>query len=150
MEGRFADVVDSADSSLKEYLDDRREAKTPARVVDILDILPVSSYVWKAAKVFHPHAEQREAFAADRLLRLLRGEVKSAIADLRRRATVRGLSGVDAKGIETVCGYFENNAERMRYDEYLSAGYPIATGVIEGACRRAIEDRMEQGGMRWT
>jgi hypothetical protein len=38
----------------------------------------------------------------------------------------------------------------MRYDEYLQAGYPIATGVIEGACRHVIKDRMEQGGMRWT
>ena len=61
-----------------------------------------------------------------------------------------GLSDADAKTIATVCGYFENNAERMRYDEYLAAGYPIATGVIEGACRHVIEDRMEQGGMRWT
>ena len=38
----------------------------------------------------------------------------------------------------------------MRYDEYLQAGYPIASGVIEGACRHVIKDRMEQGGMRWT
>ena len=50
----------------------------------------------------------------------------------------------------TVCNYFENNASRMRYDEYLAADYPIATGVIEGACRHVIKDRMEQGGMRWT
>ena len=141
---------DSADLSLQEFVDDRREAKKPVMVVDILDILHVSSYVWKAAKVFHPHAEQQEAFATDWLLRILRGEVKRVIADLRRRATVRGLSGADAKGIDTVCGYFENNAERMRYDAYLSAGYPIATGVIEGACRHVIKDRMEQGGMRWT
>ena len=141
---------DSADLSLQEFVDDRREAKKPVMVVDILDILHASSYVWKAAKVFHPHAEQQEAFAADRLLRILRGEVKRVIADLRRRATVRGLSGADAKVIATVCGYFENNAERMRYDAYLSAGYPIATGVIEGACRHVIKDRMEQGGMRWT
>jgi hypothetical protein len=49
-----------------------------------------------------------------------------------------------------VCNYFEKNAHRMRYDTYLQAGYPIATGVIEGACRHVIKDRMEQGGMRWT
>ena len=50
----------------------------------------------------------------------------------------------------TVCNYLANNAERMRYHEYLQAGYPIASGVIEGACRHIIKDRMEQGGMRWT
>lgn len=38
----------------------------------------------------------------------------------------------------------------MRYHEYLQADYPIATGVIEGACRHVIKDRMEQGGMRWA
>ena len=141
---------ESAKTCLKEFVDERREAKTPVAVVDILDILHVSSYVWKAAKVFHPHKEQQEAFAQDRLLQILRGEAKNVIAGLRRRATTMGLSEGDAKVIATVCGYFENNGERMRYDEYLAAGYPIATGVIEGACRHVIKDRMEQGGMRWT
>ena len=50
----------------------------------------------------------------------------------------------------TVCTYLENNAERMRYHEYLQAGYPIATGVIEGACRHLVKDRMERAGMHWT
>ena len=38
----------------------------------------------------------------------------------------------------------------MKYDEYLQAGYPIATGVIEGACRYLVKDRMERSGMRWS
>ncbi len=38
----------------------------------------------------------------------------------------------------------------MRYDEYLRRGYPIASGVIEGACRHLVKDRMERSGMRWT
>ena len=38
----------------------------------------------------------------------------------------------------------------MRYHEYLSQGYPIATGVIEGACRYLVKDRMERSGMRWS
>jgi hypothetical protein len=37
----------------------------------------------------------------------------------------------------------------MKYDEYLRAGYPIASGVIEGACRHFVKDRMERSGMRW-
>ena len=44
----------------------------------------------------------------------------------------------------------ERNAHRMRYDEYLAAGYPIASGVIEGACRHLVKDRMERAGMRWV
>ena len=38
----------------------------------------------------------------------------------------------------------------MRYGEYLRAGYPIASGVIEGACRHLVKDRMERAGMHWT
>jgi hypothetical protein len=38
----------------------------------------------------------------------------------------------------------------MRYDEYLAAGYPIGSGVAEGACRHLVKDRMEQTGMHWT
>jgi len=53
------------------------------------------------------------------------------------------------KEITKTCNYFENNLERMRYGEYLSGGYPIASGVIEGACRHLVKDRMERTGMRW-
>lgn len=120
------------------------------RRVDILDIIHVSGYVWKAAKAFYAHQEHQEAFAHDRLLRILRGEVTSVITGLRRMASVKNLKGQALKAVTTVCRYFENNAHRMRYDQYLQAGYPIATGVIEGACRHVIKDRMEQGGMRWT
>jgi hypothetical protein len=65
-------------------------------------------------------------------------------------ASERGLRGPALKDVRTACNYFANNAQRMRYDEYLRAGYPIASGVIEGACRHIIKDRMEHGGMRWT
>ena len=43
----------------------------------------------------------------------------------------------------------ENNLHGMRYDKYLQAGYPIANGVIEGACRHFVKDRMERTGMDW-
>jgi len=117
--------------------------------IDILDILHVSSYVWRAAKVFYPHRERQEAFARDRLLRILQGEVQGVIAGLRQMATKRRLKGKGREEIATVCGYFEKHAARMHYDEYLAAGYPIATGVIEGACRHLVKDRMERSGMRW-
>ena len=68
----------------------------------------------------------------------------------RRMATMKKLKGKAATEIQTVCGYFTNNAGRMKYDEYLKGGYPIATGVIEGACRHLVKDRMERSGMRWT
>lgn len=119
------------------------------QIVDILDVLHVSLYVWRAAAVFYNQFEHREAFARDRLLRILKGDVRGVITGLRHMATQRGLTGQKRREIDTICGYFENNIQRMRYDEYLRQGYPIATGVIEGACRHLVKDRMERSGMRW-
>jgi hypothetical protein len=38
----------------------------------------------------------------------------------------------------------------MRYDEYLAAGSPIASGPVGGACKNLIQDWMERSGMHWT
>jgi hypothetical protein len=118
--------------------------------IDILDIIHVTKYVWLAAKAFTgTNWEQAEAFARDRLLRILQGQVNGVVLGLRQMATKRNLRGQRLKDVTTACNYLENNAERMRYDEYLAAGYPIASGVIEGACRHLVKDRMERSGMRW-
>jgi hypothetical protein len=117
--------------------------------IDILDIIHVSSYVWSAAKIFRDHREYQEAHARDWLLRILNGKVGGVISSLRQQATKRKLSKKDRAGIERICGYFEKNRYRMCYDEYLRQGYPIATGVIEGACRHLVMDRMCRTGMRW-
>jgi hypothetical protein len=121
-----------------------------ADAVDILDIVHVAHYVWKSAKAFFGGNRVRaEAFTRDRLLRILRGQVRGVIHGLRRMARARSLRGQARKDALGVCRYFENNAERMHYDEYLAEGYPIATGVIEGACRHLVKDRMQRSGMRW-
>jgi hypothetical protein len=117
---------------------------------DILDIVHVAGYVWRAAKAFYSHREPQEAFVRERLLRILQGDVQGVIRGLRRMATLRRLSGTARREIDTVCGYFTTHAARMQYDRYLAAGCPIATGVIEGACRHLVKDRMERSGMRWT
>jgi hypothetical protein len=141
---------DAADACLEDLLKKMHAHDPQQHFVDIADLLHVSQYVWRGAKVLYQHREQQEFFVEDRLLRILQGDVLGVITGLRRMGTQRGLQGAQLKELTTVCNYLENNAKRMRYDEYLQAGYPIATGVIEGACRHIIKDRMEQGGMRWT
>jgi hypothetical protein len=122
----------------------------PECQVDVLDIIHVAGYVWHAAKAFESSQEHREAFVWGRLERILEGDAKGVVAGLRRMATIRGLCGIARREVRDVCRYLENNLHRMRYDEYLREGYPIATGVIEGACRHLVKDRMERSGMRWT
>jgi len=41
-------------------------------------------------------------------------------------------------------------APYLKYNHYLAQGFPIATGVIEGACRHLVKDRMEVTGARWS
>ena len=60
------------------------------------------------------------------------------------------LSGQRREVVRSALEYLGNNKAHMRYDEYLAAGYPIGSGVAEGACRHLVKDRMEQTGMRWT
>ena len=69
------------------------------------------------------------------------------IGGLRQMANKRKLRGAKLRKMQTLCKYLEKNLSRMRYDEYLVAGYPIASGVIEGACRYVVKDRMERAGM---
>lgn len=149
MDGQSS-LWEASDMCLEEFALGLKKTQESKLLVDILDIIHVSGYVWKAAKAFHSHKEHQEAFAQDRLLRILRGDVAGVVTGMRRMATQRGLKGVALKEVTTACNYFEKNAHRMRYDAYLQAGYPIASGVIEGACRHVIKDRMEHGGMRWT
>ncbi len=81
---------------------------------------------------------------------ICRCEVQGVIRGFRWQATHQQLTDPQRKPVDKACGYLEKNAHRMRYHEYLTAGYPIASGVIEGACRHGVVDRMEGTGMRWV
>jgi hypothetical protein len=118
---------------------------------NILDILHVSSRVWQAAHVFHAEGSAAAAqFARARLLKILQGQSQRVVRGLRVMASKRGLTGVKKKTLLRVCAYLKANRKRMRYHEYLAKGYPIASGIIEGACRHLVKDRMERAGMHWT
>lgn len=119
--------------------------------VGVLDLYHVLDRLWTAAHGFHPEgSDEAEQFVEDRLRGLLEGRVGYVIGGLRQRLTKHGLSGSRRETLESVITYLENNRDRLRYDESIAAGYPIGSGVAEGACRHLVKDRMEQSGMRWT
>jgi hypothetical protein len=123
----------------------------PPRTVHILDIMHVLERLWQAAYCFHPEkSREAEAFVDHRLRMLLEGNVGQVIGGLRRMLTVHGLVGQKRRVLLGTIRYYENHRDSMRYDEYLAAGYPIGSGVVEGACRHLVKDRMERTGMRWT
>lgn len=121
-----------------------------AHTLDILDLMHVLPRVWEAAHVFHKEASAEASnFVRQHMTRILRGEIATVIANWRRQATCQRLSSAKKKTLRTICDFLAKNKHRMRYDEYLRLGCPVATGVIEGACRHVIKDRMERAGMRW-
>lgn len=128
----------------------RMAEKTLPDVRLVLDFLHVLEYLWKAAHALYDEGtKEAEAWVRERALRLLRGEVSQVVKGMRRSATVRKLSQEREKAIRRSADYFYRNRDRMRYHEYLAAGFPIASGAVEGACKNLVKDRMERSGMRW-
>jgi hypothetical protein len=124
--------------------------KYRVRLVIILDIMHVLEYLWKAAHaLFATEEATGTPWIADKIRQLLEGQVASVVRSLRRCATVKGLSPTQREPIDQCAVYLSNHVPYLNYPRYLAQGYPIATGVIEGACRHLVKDRMEITGTRW-
>jgi hypothetical protein len=119
--------------------------------VGILDLFHVLERLWAVAHCFHTEgSDGAKRFVECRLRDLLQGRVGYVLSGLRKRLRAVKLSCQRREVVRSAVEYLANNREHMRYDEYLRAGYPIGSGVAEGACRHLVKDRMEQTGMRWT
>ena len=117
----------------------------------ILDLLHVLEKLWKAAYVFHTEGSlEAEQWVRLRAQRILEGHVSQVVQGIRQTVTKLELTGNKGKTLSAVSNYLYRNRTRMRYDQYLAAGLPIASGPVEGACKNLIKDRMERSGMRWT
>lgn len=154
VECHYRDV--SRDKTLVCLLDGERQlwelqGEWLRRAVGILDIFHVSERLWTAAHCFHPEQSPAANQFVERNLRmLLEGQVDRVIRSFRQLLHTRRLSGEKRKRLLATITYYDNNRQHMRYDEYLSAGYPIGSGVAEGACRHLVKDRLEGAGMRWS
>src|SRR6266498_2988570 len=129
----------------------RAEAARRKVTIHILvDLIHVLEYIWKAAWCFYQDADPAaEPWVAGHALRILAGEVDTVIAALQTQATDAGLTAQQRGGVDACIGYLTAKREFLGYDTALQAGWPIATGVIEGACRHLIGDRLDITGARW-
>lgn len=131
------------------FWSDAQAALGERRRVEVLDLLHVNEKLWEVVRIFEDPSRHR--FVMESYVSLvLDGRSLELAALFRHRALQQALGPAERKTVAAVCGYFEANRERMRYDQYLAAGYPIASGVIEGACRHVVKDRLERTGMHWT
>jgi hypothetical protein len=129
------------------YSEARRHQRSLTLVLDIIHVL---HYLWLAGFALNgkdPH--KTEAWVQRFLKKLLTGPVENVIADIQRSVAQRGLKGKQRKPVDTCLKYFERRKAMMDYPAFLAKGFPIATGVIEGACRHLIKDRLGITGARW-
>lgn len=116
----------------------------------IIDIIHVSEYLWRAAWCFHPEASpDAGTWVLEQLHAILAGGAADVAAAITARAAATPLSKTKAATAARTAGYLRNKAGCLDYPTALEAGWPIATGIIEGACRHLIKDRMDITGARW-
>jgi hypothetical protein len=115
----------------------------------ILDFIHADEYLWDVAnRLFDEKDPLRTAWVEAQTLKMLSGETQQVIAEFRTMAPKA--TQAQRQELEKAANYFERNLPYMAYDHYLAQGWPIASGVIEGACRHLVKDRCELSGMRWT
>lgn len=146
---RWVVLVDGDRSQLRRA---RAEAKKRGvEVTIVVDFIHVLEYLWRAAWSFHDEGDETaEKWVYERALKILRGRASHVAAGIRRSATKRNLPPEKRKGADRCANYLLAKKSWLRYDEILALGLPIATGVIEGACRHLVKDRMDITGARWS
>lgn len=118
----------------------------------VLDIIHVLGYLREAVKAVHGgwDAPGSEDHLREQLELLLEGKTQTVIDELLARADKMGLTGYRRQPVDDAVRYFRNHEDSMRYDLYLARGWPIATGVVEGACKHVVRGRLDGSGMKWT
>jgi len=120
-------------------------------LIIIVDIIHVIEYLWTAGRAFCQGNDLRlELWVQERLLKILQGKSGIVAGAMKRSATLRKLSPKEREPVDKCARYLFNKKPYLRYDRYLAKGLPIATGVIEGACRYLVKDRMDLTGARWS
>jgi hypothetical protein len=113
-----------------------------------MDFIHILEYLWKAAWCFFEKDDKAvEEWIRKYAMKILKGGCHQVAKGLRQSATKRKLTKRDA--VDTCAKYLLNNKTRLKYDEALEAGFPIASGIIEEACRHLINNRLDITGARW-
>jgi hypothetical protein len=123
---------------------------TTLDLIIVVDFIHVAQYVWQASLVLFPDDQaEQDRWVRAHLLEILRGKATLVAAGIRRSATLRAMAAAERQAVDECADYLLNYSPYLRYDQALADGVPIATGVIEGACRHLVEDRMNLTGARW-
>lgn len=132
----------------------RINAEATARnitIVIVCDLVHVVEYLWKAAWSLHREADPAaEQWVRSHALAVLDGNALQVASTIRNEAAKADLSPTQRKGADEAAAYLTSKAPYLDYPLALTSGWPIATGVIEGACRHIVADRFDVTGARWS
>ncbi|MHB8340868.1 MAG: ISKra4 family transposase [Mycobacteriales bacterium] len=145
---RWVVLVDGANHQL-----DRVKAEAKARKIELVvicDFVHVLEYLWRAAWAFFAEGDPAaEVWVRQKARAVLAGDAATVAASIRRKATCLGLTGNTRKQADTTADYLLRKQRYLDYPTALAQGWPIATGIIEGACRHLVSDRLDRTGARW-
>lgn len=120
------------------------------KVAVVCDFIHVLEYIWSAAWSFFPEADpDSEAWVCEKALGVLNGQACTVAAAIRRKATCLNLDPHARRNADICADYLLAKRDYLHYPQALAAGWPIATGIIEGACRHLVKDRLDLTGARW-
>jgi ribosomal protein S9 len=132
---------------------DRIEAEAKARQVKVYivcDFVHVLEYIWSSAWSFFAEGDPAaEEWVGEKALAVLGGQASTVAAAIRRKATCLGLDARARENADKCADYLLAKRDYLDYSRALEQGWPIATGVIEGACRHLVKDRLDLTGSRW-
>ena len=147
-------LIDGASALENRFKEEIKKRHWKARVdAYILDIFHALEYLWAGGTAIYGEKNiQRQEWVEDKLLAILEGRVGRVIGAVRQllKKDKRNLKNGQKNALQTVITYFANHKHMMQYNKYLEKGYPIGTGVVEGACGCLVKDRTDRSGMKWT
>ena len=142
-------VLLDGDEKQLEYVEAEAQRRQMSITV-VLDLIHVIHYLWTIALLLCGGARtEADAWVSHILVQVLTRHPLDVVATIRQTATHRGLTGADREALDDAVEYLRKNSIYIHYARFLAEGLPIATGVIEGACRHLVQDRMGITGARW-
>jgi hypothetical protein len=142
-------VLLDGDEKQIEYVE-AEARKRRMSVTVVLDLIHVIHYLWTIALLLCTgERKEADAWVSHILVQMLTRHPLDVVATIRQTATHRRLTRADRTAVDKAIEYLRKNSIYIHYAAFLADGLPIATGVIEGACRHLVQDRMGITGARW-
>jgi hypothetical protein len=123
---------------------------SPQPSVEIVDFYHACDHLKEGCDAAWGESTARSKTEFDRLRKLLKEKDDGAVRVINMLRYHYGRArGHKRKRLKTQLTYFCNQKHRMHYAEYIRQGLPIASGVVEAACKTLVTQRMKQSGMMW-